>query len=173
VVDRDRNTISLISSLFEGFGSGLYEPETGVVFHNRGSGFCGEADHPNALEPAKRPLHTILPGMVSRAGRPVMSFGVTGGPYQPTGHIQLVTGMVDHGLDIQDTIDRPRSFLRDGKLQLEPRLAGIGATLAAHGHDVVDAPSPVGGAHGITIDWEVGVLTGGSDSRKDGCALAL
>jgi gamma-glutamyltranspeptidase/glutathione hydrolase len=102
-----------------------------------------------------------------------MSFGVTGGPYQPTGHIQLVTGMADHGLDIQDAIERPRSFVRDGMLQLEPALAGIGTALAALGHDVVDAPSPVGGAHGITIDWEVGVLTGGSDSRKDGCALAF
>lgn len=173
VVDEDRNAVSLISSLFEDFGSGLYEPETGVIFHNRGSGFSGLADHPNALAPGKRPLHTIIPGLMTRDGRPVMIFGVTGGPYQPTGHAQLVTGLVDHRLDIQDAIDRPRSFLLSGRLHLEPGLFGpTGDGLLALGHDVVPAERPIGGGHGIWIDSERGALLAGSDPRKDGKALA-
>ncbi len=174
VVDAQRNAVSLISSLFEGFGSGIYDPGTGIVFHNRGSGFSAEAGgHPNALAPARRPLHTIIPGMVTREGRAVLSFGVTGGPYQPVGHTQLITGMIDHGLDIQEAIDRPRSLLRDGKLQLEPGLAGIAAALEACGHEVVEAQGPIGGGHGIWIDWDAGTLAGGADPRKDGCAIAM
>ncbi|MFI0846348.1 gamma-glutamyltransferase [Mesorhizobium sp. IMUNJ 23232] len=173
VVDKDRNAISLISSLFEGFGSGLRDPDTGVIFHNRGSGFSALADHPNALAPNKRPLHTIIPGMVSQNGRPVLAFGVTGGQYQPIGHAQMITGLVDHGLDIQDVIDRPRSFLVDGRLQLEPALLVQQEALAAAGYDVAPAMRAVGGAHGVWIDWDTGVLSGGSDPRKDGIALAL
>lgn len=172
VVDRERNAVSLISSLFEGFGCGLYEPQTGVVFHNRGSGFSAARDHPNALAPGKRPLHTIIPGMVTRDGRPVVCLGVTGGPYQPTGQVQVLSGLFDHGLDIQAAIDSPRSFLSAGTLQLEPRLAGIGAALTEAGFAVAEAASPIGGAHGIVVDWERGTLTAGSDARKDGRALA-
>ncbi|MBL8584670.1 MAG: gamma-glutamyltransferase, partial [Rhizobiaceae bacterium] len=172
VVDRDRNAVSLISSLFEGFGTGLYEPQTGVVFHNRGSGFSALKSHPNALAPGKRPLHTIIPGMVSRSGRPIVSFGVTGGPFQPIGQTQIICGIVDHGLDIQDVIDRPRSFLLDGKLQLEPGLMPLAGLLGALGHEVVPAARAIGGAHGIAIDWANGSLFGGSDARKDGAALA-
>lgn len=173
VVDRQRNVVSLISSLFEGFGTGLCEPRTGIVFHNRGSGFSARTGHPNELAAGKRPLHTIIPGLVTRGGRPVLCFGVTGGAYQPIGHVQLITGMLDHGLDIQGVIDRPRSFLIDGRLQLEPALMRHRARLAAAGHDVVAAPRAIGGAHGLVIDWERASVTGGSDPRKDGCALAM
>lgn len=173
VVDREGTAVSLITSLFEGFGSGLYHPGSGVVFHNRGSGFSAEPDHPNALAPAKRALHTIIPGMVSRGGRPVLCLGVTGGAYQPTGQVQLITAMIDHQLDIQDAIDRPRSFPVDGKLQLEPSLMPLAEELARRGHQVSAATRAVGGAHAIAIDHERGTLTGGSDPRKDGAALAL
>lgn len=173
VVDSNRTAVSLISSLFEGFGTGFCDPETGVVFHNRGSGFSAKPDHPNALAPAKRPLHTIMPGMVSRQGRPVLCFGVTGGPYQPIGQTQIVSGVFDHGQDIQDAIDRPRSFLLHGELQLEPKLMRDAAALQAAGLRTAPAKQAVGGAHGIHIDWACGTLTGGSDARKDGCALAF
>ena len=173
VVDAERNAVSMISSLFENFGSGIVDPATGVVFHCRGMGFSLTPGHPNVLAPAKRPLHTIIPGMVSRDGRAVAAFGVTGGPFQPVGQARLVSALVDRGLDIQAAIDEPRSFHRDGRLYLEPALAGLGDALSAAGHDVAPAEQAVGGAHGITIDWDSGVLTGGSDARKDGCALAV
>ncbi len=173
VVDRDRNTVSLISSLFENFGSGILDPVTGVVFHCRGMGFTLEPGHPNALAPDKRPLHTIIPGMISRDGRVTAAFGVTGGPFQPIGQARIVSALVDRHLDIQAAIDEPRSFHRDGRLQLEPALMELAGALTASGHDVVAADQAVGGAHGITLDWETGVLTGGSDARKDGAAMAI
>lgn len=173
VVDRERNAVSLISSLFEGFGTGLYDPGTGVVFHNRGSGFSALAGHPNALAPFKRPLHTIIPGMVTHEGRVVLSFGVTGGPYQPIGQSQVISALLDYGMDIQEAIDRPRSFLLKEVLQLEPDLLALGPALREAGFAVQEAPRAVGGAHGIAVDWERGTLSGGSDPRKDGCALAL
>jgi gamma-glutamyltranspeptidase/glutathione hydrolase len=172
VVDGARNAVSLISSLFENFGSGIVDPATGVVFHCRGMGFSLAGDHPNALGPARRPLHTIIPGMVSRDGRVVAAFGVTGGPFQPVGQARIVSALVDRGLDIQAAIDEPRSFHRDGTLHLEPALAPLAAALAAAGHETTPADQAIGGAHGITIDWDSGVLTGGSDARKDGCAVA-
>lgn len=172
VVDGSRNAVSLISSLFENFGSGIVDPATGVVFHCRGMGFTLETGHPNVLAPAKRPLHTIIPGMVSREGRVVAAFGVTGGPFQPVGQARIVSALVDRGLDIQAAIDEPRSFHRDGTLHLEPALAPLAGALAAAGHVTVPADQAIGGAHGITIDWDGGVLTGGSDARKDGCAVA-
>lgn len=173
VVDRDRNAVSLISSLFENFGTGIVDPNTGVVFHCRGMGFSLEPGHPNALAPDKRPLHTIIPGMVSRDGHIIAAFGVTGGPFQPIGQARIISALADRGLDIQAAIDEPRSFHRDGRLHLEPALMGLAGMLAAAGHDVVEADQAVGGAHGITIDWDADVLTGGSDARKDGSAMAI
>lgn len=173
VIDGERNAVSLISSLFENFGCGLVDAGTGVAFHCRGIGFTLTPDHPNTLAPGKRPLHTIIPGMVSRDGKVIAAFGVTGGPFQPIGQARIISALLDRGLDIQAAIDEPRSFFRDGTLFLEPRLADLGPDLAEAGHTVAPAEQAVGGAHGITIDWETGVLTGGSDARKDGCALAL
>ena len=173
VVDGKRNAVSMISSLFENFGSGIVDPATGVVFHNRGTGFSLAPGHPNVLAPGKRPLHTIIPGMMSRAGRVVAAFGVTGGPFQPIGQSRIVSALIDRGLDIQAAIDEPRSFHRDGTLFLEPALDGLADELAAAGHMTAPADQAVGGAHGITIDWDSGVLTGGSDARKDGCAMAV
>jgi gamma-glutamyltranspeptidase / glutathione hydrolase len=173
VVDRERNAVSLISSLFENFGCGLADPETGVVFHCRGAGFNLTADHPNNIGPAKRPLHTIIPGMVSESGRVVLSFGVTGGHFQPIGQARIINAILDRRLDLQAAIDEPRSFFRDGTLLLEPALAGLSEALAEAGHAVAPANDAIGGAHGVAINWTSGVLTGGSDGRKDGCALAV
>jgi gamma-glutamyltranspeptidase/glutathione hydrolase len=172
VVDRDLNAVSLINSIFMTFGSALYAPGCGVLLHNRGAGFRLEPGHPNMLAPGKRPLHTIIPGMALDSGRPVLSFGVMGSHYQAAGHGQLLANILDLGLDVQQAIDAPRSFAYDGLLSLEPRHgAGIGRALADLGHDIVWSDRPIGGGQAIFIDHQRGVLIGGSDSRKDGCAL--
>ncbi len=173
VVDRERNAVSFINSLFGSFGTCLVSPETGVVLHNRGTGFVVEPGHPNCIAPGKRPLHTIIPGMLAKGGRVVMPFGVMGGHYQPVGHCHLLTNLIDFGLDLQESIDLPRVFAD----QAGPVLAESGIpveavqALAGLGHDVVTAPHPLGGAQAIMIDWQSGVLTGASEPRKDGCAL--
>jgi gamma-glutamyltranspeptidase / glutathione hydrolase len=173
VVDQARNCVSMISSLFENFGCGITDPESGVVFQCRGAGFSLEKDHPNSLAPHKRPFHTIIPGMMSRGGRVVATFGVTGGPFQPVGQCKVISAMIDRGLDVQAAIDEPRSFYRDGKVFLEPPLARLSPALRRTGHRVELADQAIGGAHSIQIDWESGVVAGGSDGRKDGCALAM
>lgn len=174
VVDADRNACSFINSLFSGFGTGLMAPKSGVMLHNRGQGFSLEEGLPNAIAPGKRPLHTIIPGMVAREDRVVMPFGVMGGQYQAFGHMQFLTRYFDYGCDIQEAIDLPRLFplANSRDVQAESSMpAEVVAGLRAKGHSVVPPPKPIGGAQAIWIDWEQGVLTGGSDPRKDGCAL--
>lgn len=173
VVDRDRMAVSLIYSIFHGFGSGLASDRFGILFQNRGAGFSLEEGHPNELGPGKRPLHTIIPAMLARDGRVTMPFGVMGGGYQPTGHARLVTNLEDFGMDLQAAIDAPRSFAAPEGLRLErghdPAAA---AALAAMGHRVREADAPLGGAQAIIIGPD-GVLEGASDPRKDGCALGF
>ncbi len=171
VVDAAGNAVSFINSVFHGFGSGLVSPNTGVVLQNRGAGFCLEAGHPNAIAPHKRPLHTIIPGMLMKAGRAVMPFGVMGGNYQPTGHAHFLTNLLDYRMDVQTALDFPRVF-HDGKTcQVERGVPDlVKAQLSAIGHQVVPTVSPHGGGQAIWIA-EDGGLIGGSDPRKDGCAL--
>lgn len=172
VVDRDRNAISFINSLYFGFGAGIVAPESGVTLQNRGSGFIVDAAHPNRIEGGKRPLHTIIPGMVLEDGRCTMPFGVMGGAYQPVGHAHFIANLVDFGMDLQEAIDNPRSFHVSGRMEVE---RGIGAAaragLAALGHEVADGFLPWGGGQAIGIDWKEGGLVGGSDPRKDGAAI--
>lgn len=174
VVDRDRNAVSLINSLYDGFGSGLACPETGVLFQSRGRAFRLDPAHPNALAPGKRPLHTIIPGLAFKGGELWCSFGVMGGDYQPLGHAHLIARLVDDGLDPQAALDAPRIMAHPGEIEAE---AGIGraarAGLIARGHRVVDAPKPLGGGQAIVVDRRRGVLIGGSDPRKDGLALGF
>lgn len=172
VVDRDGNAVSLINSIFQPFGSGVTAPESGVLLHNRGISFRVEPGHPNTIGPRKRPLHTIIPGLLMRDGRAVAPFGVMGGHYQAMGHVELLTGLLDRGLDVQEALDAPRSFAYGGGLELEPGFApGLAEGLAARGHRVHPAPGPIGGGQVIWIDHATGTLTAGSDFRKDGCAL--
>ena len=172
VVDRDRNAVSFINSVYHGWGSGITTPNTGIVLQNRGAGFRVDPGHPNCIGPGKRPLHTIMPGMAMRDGRALMPFGVMGGDYQPFGHTHLLTNILDFGCDLQEALDMARVFYSDGVVQLErgvPKTAADG--LAARGHKVEPAPEPFGGGHAIWIDWQTGVLTAGSEPRMDGCAI--
>lgn len=174
VVDRDGNAIALINSLFEEFGSAITVPQTGVLFHNRGCGFCLAESHPNAIAGGKRPLHTILPAMLTRAGEAVMPFGVTGGPFQPFGQIELLTAMLDHGYGLQEAMDLPRYFAWNDEVQVEvPFPDGTARRLAEMGHRVVPAPYALGCAQAVWIDRKEGVLVGGSDFRRDGTAIGL
>jgi len=171
VVDRDRMAISLIYSIFWGFGSGLASTRFGINFQNRGAGFTLEKGHPNEAGPGKRPMHTIIPGMLKKAGRVTMPFGVMGGAYQPCGHVRFVTNMVDFGLDAQTAIDAPRCFSGAEGMVVERGYSDVTRTeLAAMGHDVSIAHEPIGGGQAIFIG-EDGVLIGASDPRKDGCAI--
>ena len=173
-VDRDRNAVSLINSLFAPFGSGIFEPRTGVLLHNRGTGFRTDPKHPCVIAPHKRPLHTIIPGLLFRDGKPVMPFGVMGGHYQAAGHAHFLSQILDRGLDVQSASDEPRSFSFDGKLSLERTLSqGVFDDLARRGHAVDWSDLPIGGAQAIWIDHQRGIMLGGSDHRKDGMALTL
>ncbi len=174
VVDKDRNCCSFINSVFSNFGSGQLAPKSGVMFNNRGQGFVIDPDHPNCIAPGKRPMHTIIPGMLSKDGRAVMPFGVMGGHYQSHGHMQFLTRMIDFEDNIQESQDRPRLFPVPGtdKVEFESGFSEeTRAGLQALGHNLVAPPKPVGGSQGIWIDWEQGTLAGGSDPRKDGGAI--
>jgi gamma-glutamyltranspeptidase/glutathione hydrolase len=171
IVDRDGNAISFINSLFQDFGSGILVPGCGVLLHGRGTSFRLDPAHPNAIAPGKRPMHTIIPGMLMRAGRVVMPFGVMGGHFQSIGHAHILMQMLDRGLDPQAAAEAPRSFAFDGVLALEPTVgADIAEDLARRGHRVMRAGA-LGGCQAIWIDHYRGCLIGGSDPRKDGCAL--
>jgi gamma-glutamyltranspeptidase/glutathione hydrolase len=173
VTDRDGNMVSLINSLFSAFGSGIYAPRAGVLLQNRGSGFSLVEGHPNAIAPKKRPFHTIIPGLLAKDEKPVMAFGVMGGQYQATGHMQILGSLLDRGLDIQQASDAPRSFAFDGVLSLEPTIsAAVADDLVARGHRVRWADEPLGGFQGVFVDASSGVMYGASDHRKDGIALA-
>jgi gamma-glutamyltranspeptidase/glutathione hydrolase len=172
VVDRDGNACSFINSLFQGFGSGILARRSGVMLHNRGFGFRLQPGHPNCIAPNKRPMHTIIPGMVTEGGRPVMPFGVMGGHFQPMGQTLFLASMVEYGLGIQQALDLPRAFATGGRVELERGIpADVAAALARLGHAVERVEKPHGGGQAIWIDHARGVLVGGSDPRKDGLAM--
>lgn len=175
-VDGERNCVSFINSLFEGFGSGIVVPGTGICLQNRGANFSLDPDSPNVLAPNKRPYHTIIPAMAFKNDTPWLSFGVMGGFMQPQGHVQTLLNMVDFNMDPQRALDAPRvRVFGDGTVALEPtfdddtRLA-----LATRGHKIVEAGrEEFGGGQIILLDPETGALAGGSDPRKDGCAVGF
>lgn len=173
VVDEQGNCASFINTLFAPFGTGLMAPESGVMLHNRGSGFrVGPRGHPNRIEGGKRPLHTIIPAMLKRGERTVMPFGVMGAHFQPIGQAYLLTSLLEYGLGMQEAIDLPRVFTYGGQMMLEHGIPRETAdALAAMGHRVAWAEAPHGGAQAIWRDPDTGVLSAGSDPRKDGCAL--
>jgi gamma-glutamyltranspeptidase/glutathione hydrolase len=173
VVDRDRNAVSFINSVFSSFGSCLVSPKTGVTLQNRGDAFVLDPQHPNCIAPGKRPLHTIIPGMLQKDGRTVMPFGVMGGQYQALGHAHFLTNLIDFDLGVQGALDLPRVFpTAEGSVHVESGVTAESVeALRALGHATTAPVKPIGGGQAILIDWQNGVLTGGSDPRKDGCAL--
>jgi gamma-glutamyltranspeptidase/glutathione hydrolase len=172
VVDRDRNAVSIINSLFVGFGAAVATQKTGIMLHNRGMSFVLDPKHPNCAGPGKRPMHTIIPALAMRGDRCEMAFGVMGGSYQSMGHAHFVSNLVDYGMDVQAAIDAPRYFFEGGKTVVERGVSPDAIEgLKSRGHDVMFRPLPLGGGQVVRIDWERGVLIGGSDARKDGCAL--
>jgi gamma-glutamyltranspeptidase/glutathione hydrolase len=172
VVDEERNVCSFVNSLYFQFGTGLSSPESGILFHNRGAGFKVKPGHPNNVAPRKRPSHTILPGLALKDGQPWLSFGVKGAAFQPIGQVQILTGVLDYGMDLQEAIDAPRCGYNDGKLEVERGIStAVRDRLAALGHSVVEIKTPLGGAQAIAIDYAHGSLAAASDPRKDGVAL--
>ncbi|MCO6384483.1 gamma-glutamyltransferase family protein [Oceanicola sp. 502str15] len=171
VVDRDGMALSLIYSIFHSFGSGLVSPKFGILMQNRGAGLSLVPGHPNEAGPGKRPMHTIIPGMMLHDGRVEMPFGVMGGQYQAAGHARLLSNILDFGMDPQEAIDAPRFFSTSKGVEWEEAMPeATRAALVAKGHRLFAAPKPIGGAQAIRITPE-GVLIGGSDPRKDGCAI--
>lgn len=171
VVDRDRMAVSLIYSIFHGFGSGVATPKFGILLQNRGAGFSLQQGHANEMAGGKRPMHTIIPGMLKQNDRVVMPFGVMGGAYQPNGHARFVSNIVDYGMDPQAAIDAPRCFSNEGTLNIERGYSdSVRQELADMGHKIAIPETPIGGAQSINIRAD-GVLEGASDPRKDGCAL--
>ena len=184
VVDKDFNAVSLIQSNYVGFGSGMVPDGLGFCLQDRGALFNLEAGQANSFAPGKRPFHTIIPGFVTRAGRPVFSFGVMGGDMQPQGHVQVLCNIIDFAMNLQEAGDAPRfrhagssepdgTVMRDGGiLLLESGVdAEVVRDLIRRGHRVNRSASEFGGYQGIWIDWERRVLIGASESRKDGCAI--
>ncbi len=172
VVDRDRNAASFINSLYFAFGSSRVAPKSGVTLQNRGCGFVLEPGHRNAIAPGKRPMHTIIPAMLTKDERAIMPFGVMGGDYQPWGHTHVLQNMLHYGMSPQEALDLPRFCYQDGVAMMEPAIPGhVMHDLANRGHPLGITPEPFGGGQAIWIDWEKGTLAGGSEPRKDGIAL--
>ncbi|MDH3546155.1 MAG: gamma-glutamyltransferase [Gammaproteobacteria bacterium] len=183
VADSDGNMVSLIQSNYDGMGSGMTPGDLGFVLHNRGVLFSLERGHANALQPGKRPFHTIIPAFVMRDGRPLMSFGVMGGGMQPQAHAQIIVNLVDFGMNLQEAGDaarvrhfgssQPTGGMMDagGFVSLESSFsAAVRAELEALGHRLESRPGGYGGYQAILWDEVEGVYYGASEVRKDGQA---
>lgn len=183
VADADHNMVSLIQSNYRGFGSGLCPDGLGFGFQDRGAQFSLEEGHPNALEPHKRPFHTIIPAFITKDGQPYMSFGVMGGDMQPQGHAQIVCNLIDFGMNVQEAGDAARFYhtgsaeptgdtMTDGGiLSLESGVdPEVIRALAQMGHKIQAAVGPYGGYQAILYDAKNNVYIGASESRKDGQA---
>lgn len=174
VVDAEGGALSLITSLFSSFGSGIASRRYGVLLHDRGAGFSLQDDHPNSYAPGRRPLHTLLPGLLREDGQVRAAFGVMGGLYQAAGHARLISNLLDFELDPQAAVDGPRAFPEAGGLKLETGYdARVLESLNGLGWRSFRAPLPIGGAQLVSVDRARGVLIGASDPRKDGCALGF
>ncbi len=183
VADRFGNMVSLIQSNYTGFGSGYAVEGYGFGLQNRGALFNLKPGTANYLEPGKRPFHTIIPAFVTRDGKPWIAFGVMGGDMQPQGHVQILVNLLDFGMNLQEAGDAPRFYhtgsseptgttmTTGGTLSLESGVPEqVRRDLAKRGHRLVQAVGPYGGYQAILRNPETGVLSGASESRKDGQA---
>ncbi|HEY4530700.1 MAG TPA: gamma-glutamyltransferase [Luteimonas sp.] len=183
--DADGMMVSLIQSNYRGMGSGMVPPGLGFILQDRGEQFVlGDASHPNAYAPGKRPFHTIIPAFATRDGKPWLSFGLMGGAMQPQGHVQILINMIDFGMNLQEAGDAPRIH-HDGSTEPAGRATVMSdggwielesgfpqATVRAlmdRGHSVRSALGPFGGYQAIMVNPHGG-WTGASESRKDGQA---
>jgi gamma-glutamyltranspeptidase/glutathione hydrolase len=176
-VDGERRACSLIQSLYYGFGSGVVARKTGIMLQNRAACFTLEPGHPNRIAPARRPFHTIIPGMLVRDGALLGPFGVMGGHFQPQGHLQVIEQLLVDGVDPQAALDAPRFRLdledAGWMLALEPPLWTLEAELARRGHRVRRDPDLARFGGGQLILVHDDVLEGGSEPRKDGYAAGI
>ena len=157
----------------------------GFALQNRGALFSLEDGHPNRLEPKKRPFHTIIPGFVTKEGKPFFSFGVMGGDMQPQGQVQVLINLLDFGLNPQAAGDAARVQHFGSQTPTGSPMSAGGGTVAcesgipletiqalrSRGHEVIRATGSFGGYQGILIDHAHGVLHGATDPRKDGAAV--
>lgn len=185
VVDEHRNCVSLIQSIYYGFGSGLVPGDLGFALQNRGTLFALDAGHLNRLEPHKRPFHTIIPAFVTHDGQPWFVFGVMGGDMQPQGHVQVLCNLIDFGMNVQAAGEAPRlqhlgsatptgqpGDENGGIVEAEQGISpAIVEDLARRGHRIARTAVNSGGYQGILIDPKTNMLHGGSEARKDGCAV--
>ena len=184
VADGDGNMVSLIQSNYDGFGSGYAVEGWGFAMHNRGALFNLRPGLPNSLEPGKRPFHTIIPAFAMKGGKPWLAFGLMGGDMQPQGHAQVIVNLVDFGMNLQEAGDAAR-FYHTGSSEPTGTLMTTGGTLALEsgvpadvrrdlarlGHRVIEAVGRFGGYQAVMRDPVTGVLSGATESRKDGCAM--
>jgi gamma-glutamyltranspeptidase / glutathione hydrolase len=178
--DESGMMVSFIQSNYMGFGSGVVEPTFGISLQNRGHGFSLDARSPNVVAPGKRPFQTIIPGFLSKAGQPVMSFGVMGGHMQPQGHVQALVRMLDHRQNPQAACDAPRWRFNQGlEINVERQMpAATREALAALGHEIVgleDSYMDFGAGQFI---WRLGEpsidgYVAASDARRDGTAVGF
>ena len=173
VVDSELNSVSFINSICHAFGSGICSENTGVLFQNRGVNFRLEEGHPNCIDSNKRPLHTIIPGLLTnKNNETILSYGVMGGQYQPIGQSHVLQNIFEFGMSIQEAIDTQRAFALNGKLKLERSFSEAAISeLKRFGHKIEMVEGAIGGGQGIMINRKEGLLIGGSDPRKDGLAL--
>jgi len=183
VSDKDGNMVSLIQSNYRGMGSGMTPGDLGFVLQDRAELFNLDPDHANALEPGKRPFHTIIPAFVMKDGKPLMSFGVMGGSMQPQGHVQIIVNMLDFGMNLQEAGDAARvrhgsssqptgEVMTDGGTLFMERgfSEDTRSALEALGHKLGDTDGSFGGYQAILRDHDEGVYYGASEVRKDGQA---
>jgi len=176
--------VSLIQSIYYGFGSGMVPDNLGFALQNRGKLFSLDPSHYNRLEPHKRPFHTIIPAFVTKGGNPKFSFGVMGGDFQPQGHAQVLMNMIDFGMSSQQAGEQPRISHDESSTPMGDKMVGGGSVgfekhipdrvklaLAEMGHDVRSGLDAFGGYQGIWRKDKPMRYFGGTDSRKDGCAI--
>ena len=169
----DGMCVSLISSVFMPFGSGIWTG--GTFLQNRGYGFSLDPQHPNVVAGGKRPFHTIIPALLRKDGRTHVVFGMAGGPMQPQGHVQVLTHILDHGMDVQEALDEPRAFwLGANSLALEPAFdEGFRSVMKTKGWEPLTI-----GTHWFGVGQVIRLhpdswLEGGCDPRHDGVAVGI
>jgi gamma-glutamyltranspeptidase/glutathione hydrolase len=174
--DKEGNLVSFIQSNFMGFGSGVVEPQTGIILQNRGHLFSLDKNHPNCIGPRKRCVHTLMPGLILKQDKPYAALGLKGGHVQPQVQVQIIANCIDFGMTPQEAISAPRFNHIEGlQVGLEPEIASVvREDLARRGHQITGGnPESFGGAHMILVDSESGAFIGASDPRKGGCALGF